>query len=101
MATDGLIGMNSIIELSKPASERELSNSEIGKALDAVIKFTLRNLKVDYSAGTCEYDYRLNIGGKIILISWKMGNLENNRYRNNLLGEVKRTFEHTNAHEFI
>jgi transcriptional regulator with XRE-family HTH domain len=90
-----------IVELGKPVSERGIPNTDIGKALDSVIKFTLRSLKIDYSPGKQEYDYRVTIGDKTILISWKMGNLKDNNYRMNCLSEVTRAFEETHAHEFI
>jgi transcriptional regulator with XRE-family HTH domain len=90
-----------IVELGKPVSEREIPNTDIGKALDSVIKFTLRILKIDYLPGKQEYDYRVTIGDKTILISWKMGNLKDNNYRMNCFSEVTRAFEETHAHAFI
>src|SRR6266516_4720771 len=66
-----------ITELGKPVEERELLNVDIGKALDSVIRYTLTNLRIDYSFGNQDYDYRFNIGNKTILLSWKMGNLRN------------------------
>jgi transcriptional regulator with XRE-family HTH domain len=88
-------------ELGKPVEERTLPFAETGRALDSVTEFILRGLNIDYSNGTQEYDYLLNIDGRITLISWKMGNLEDDRYRKNLLGEVRRAFKQTRAHEFI
>ena len=64
-----------ITELGKPVEERELPNVDIGKALDAVIRYTLTDFGKDYSYGNQDYDYCCIIGDKKILISWKMGNL--------------------------
>ena len=88
-------------ELGKPVEERGLSNIELGNALDSITRYTLTNLKISYFYGKQDYDYSLNIGNKIILISWKLGSLYNNEYRNNCLSEVKRALEETHAHEFI
>ena len=90
-----------ITELGKPVEERTLPNVDIGKALDSVIRFTLTSLKIDYIYGSQDYDYRFNIGNKIILLSWKMGNLNNDDYINNCLREVERSFNETHAHEYI
>jgi transcriptional regulator with XRE-family HTH domain len=90
-----------IVELGKPVEERELPNIELGKALDSVTRYSLINLGINYSYGKQDYDYSLNIGNKMILISWKMGSLYNNEYRNNCLSEVRRALKATHAHEFI
>ena len=90
-----------ITELGKPVEERVLPNVDIGKALDAVIRYTLTDLGKEYSYGNQDYDYCCIIGNKKILISWKMGNLRNEEYRDNCLREVKRSFEIIDAHEFI
>jgi len=91
--------MKYISELGKPVEERELPYVEVGKALDSVTRYTLTNLRINYSYGKQEYDYFLNIGNKLILICWKMGDLRNNEYRDNCLSEVKelsKTPMHTN-----
>jgi HTH-type transcriptional regulator / antitoxin HipB len=90
-----------IVELGKPVAVRGIPHPDIGKALDAVVKFTLRTLKIAYLPGKQEYDYYVTIGDKIILINWKMGNLQNDDYRMNCLNEVTRAFEETHAHEYI
>jgi transcriptional regulator with XRE-family HTH domain len=90
-----------IAELGKPVEERDLPNIELGKALDSVTRYTLTNLRINYSYGKQDYDYSLHIRNKIILISWKMGNLYDYEYRNNCLSEVERALKDTHAHEFI
>lgn len=88
-------------ELSKPASERTIPHVDVGRALDSVVNFILKGLNIKYDPGTQEYDYRFKIGHKEILLCWKMGNLKNDEYRNNLLSEVTRAFADTHADEFI
>jgi transcriptional regulator with XRE-family HTH domain len=82
-------------------SERILSNADFAKALDSVIKFTLTKLNIDYKHNRIDYDYRCNIGNKIVLIIWKMGHLERDEYLNLSISDAKRAFNETNAHKII